>query len=80
MPLAVQRLKASQLPATVSLDDSMGMLPTMKLSMFPQVVVGARISRSGNAIAQSGDLQTLSAPIDVHSEEPVVLTIDEVVP
>ncbi len=80
MPLAIQRVGAERLPLDITLDDSMGMLPSLKLSMFPQVVVGARISRSGNAIAQSGDLQTLSAPIDVHSEEPVVLTIDEVVP
>ena len=80
MPLAIQRLKASQLPLTVTLDDSMGMMPTMKLSMFPQVVVGARISKSGNALPGSGDLQTLSAPIDVHRSEPIELTIDQQVP
>jgi len=80
MPLAIQRLKASQLPLTVTLDESMGMLPTMKLSMFPQVVVGARVSKSGNALPQSGDLQALSAPLDVHRREPVELTIDQQVP
>jgi cytochrome c-type biogenesis protein CcmH len=80
MPLAIQRLKAGQLPLTVTLDDSMGMLPTMKLSMFPQIVVGARVSKSGNAMPQSGDLQKLSAPLDVHSSEPIELTIDQVVP
>jgi cytochrome c-type biogenesis protein CcmH len=80
MPLAIQRLKAAQLPVTVTLDESMGMLPTIKLSMFPQVVVGARVSKSGNAIAQSGDLQVLSAPLDVHATQPIVLRIDQVVP
>lgn len=80
MPLAIQRLKASQLPLTVTLDDSMGMMPTMKLSMFPQVVVGARISKSGNALPSSGDLQTLSAPLDVHRSEPIELAIDQQVP
>jgi cytochrome c-type biogenesis protein CcmH len=80
MPLAIQRMPASQLPTTVVLTDGMGMLPTMKLSQFPQVVVGARISKSGNAIAQSGDLQTLSKPMDVKSTAPVALTIDQVVP
>jgi cytochrome c-type biogenesis protein CcmH len=80
MPLAIQRLKAGQLPATVALDDSMGMLPTMKLSMFPQVIVGARVSKSGNALPQSGDLQTLSPPLDVHRSEAIELTIDSVVP
>jgi len=80
MPLAIQRLKAGQLPLKVTLDDSMGMLPTMKLSMFPQVIVGARVSKSGNAMPQSGDLQTLSAPLDVHRSAAVELKIDSVVP
>ncbi len=80
MPLAIQRLKARQLPITVALDDSMGMLPTMKLSMFAQVIVGARVSKSGNALPQSGDLQTVSAPLDVHRSEPIELKIDSVVP
>jgi cytochrome c-type biogenesis protein CcmH len=80
MPLAIQRLRADQLPITVTLDDSMGMLPSMKLSMFPQVIIGARISKSGNAQAQSGDLQVLSAATDVTSTKPIVLKIDQVVP
>jgi len=80
MPLAIQRLKAGQLPITVTLDDSMSMMPAMTLSKFPQVVVGARVSKSGNAMPQSGDLQVLSAPIDVRRAEPVVLGIDQVVP
>lgn len=80
MPLAVQRLTVADLPAKVSLTEAMGMLPTMKLSQFPQVVVGARISASGNAKAQSGDLQVFSAPLDVASKAPIVLVIDQVVP
>lgn len=80
MPLAIARLRAAQLPATVKLDDSMGMLPTLKLSDVPEVIVGARISRSGNASAQSGDLQVASAPLDVHRRDPIRLTIDSVVP
>lgn len=80
MPLSIERRKASELPLTVVLDDGKGMLPNMKLSMFPQVVVGARVSKSGQAIAQSGDLQALSEPVDVNRKEPVELSIDEVVP
>lgn len=80
MPLAIARLTAAQLPASVTLTDGMGMLPTMKLSQFPQVIVGARISKSGNAIAQSGDLQTLSPPLSTTRSEPLLLTIDQVVP
>ncbi len=80
MPLAIQRLKAAQLPVTVELDDGMAMMPNMKLSKFPQVVVGARVSKSGNAMPQSGDLQTLSAPTDVNRKDTIALTIDQVVP
>lgn len=80
MPLAIQRLTAAQLPASVVLTDGMGMLPTMKLSQFAQIIIGARISKSGQAIAQRGDLQTLSAPIANTRSDPVELTIDQVVP
>ena len=55
MPLAVSRHVVSDLPVTVVLDDTMAMMPAMTLSQFPSVTVGARVSRSGNAIAQPGD-------------------------
>jgi cytochrome c-type biogenesis protein CcmI len=77
MPLAIARLTAAQLPASVTLTDAMGMVPSLTLSRFPQIVVGARISKSGNAIAQSGDLQTLSASATTAQAEPVQLTIAE---
>jgi cytochrome c-type biogenesis protein CcmH len=77
MPLAIVRLTAAQLPATVTLTDAMGMVPSLTLSKFPQVVVGARISKSGNASAQSGDLQTLSASTTTAQVEPVHLVIAE---
>jgi cytochrome c-type biogenesis protein CcmH len=51
------------------------------LSNYSRVVVEARISRSGNPIAQPGDLQAVSAVLDPHSKAPVRLTIDtEVAP
>jgi len=55
MPLAVARIQLADLPATVSLDDSMAMVPAFKLSGFNEVIVGARISITGNPIAQPGD-------------------------
>jgi cytochrome c-type biogenesis protein CcmH len=80
MPLAIQRMSASKLPVTLELTDGMGMLPNMKLSQFPQVIIGARVSKSGNAVAQSGDLQTLTAPLAVSTSTPIKLTIDQIVP
>jgi len=63
MPLAIVRKQARELPATFKLDDSMAMAPDMKLSDFPRLVVGARISKSSNATPQPGDLQGMSATV-----------------
>lgn len=64
-PLAIQRRQVKDLPLELSLDDSMAMSPALRLSSAGQVVIGARISKSGNAMPQPGDLQGLSAPIAV---------------
>jgi cytochrome c-type biogenesis protein CcmI len=79
MPLAIARLTAAQLPASVTLTDAMSMMPNLTLSKFPQIVLGARISKSGNAIAQSGDFQTLSAAVSNYQADPIPLTIDRTV-
>jgi cytochrome c-type biogenesis protein CcmH len=81
MPLALQRLPGAKFPLTVKLDDSMGMMPTLKLSSAPQVVVGARVSKSGVANAQSGDLEVISAPLSPTTQTaPLKLVISQVVP
>lgn len=73
MPLAAQRLTLAELPATVILDDSMAMVEGMNISAFDHLVVSARISRSGSAIAQSGDYL---GQFEVTSNQPeAVLTI-----
>lgn len=78
MPLAIQRVPAGQLPITLKLDESMGMMAGMSLANFERVVIGARVSKSGNAQGQPGDLETLSAPIAWRSAGKVALTIDRV--
>ena len=79
MPLAVLRIPAKELPRDFSLDDSMSMAPGVKLSAAPSVIVEARISKSGNALPQPGDLFGRSAPLKPGATG-VRITIDQVVP
>ena len=65
MPLAILRKQVKDLPITFTLDDSMAMSPATALSSVSQVIVGARISKSGNAMPQAGDLSGQSAPVKV---------------
>jgi len=80
MPLAIVRKQVRDLPVTVKLDDSMAMAPGMVLSKFPELTVGARISKSGNAMAQSGDLQGLQTPVHAADTPALDIMIDSVVP
>jgi cytochrome c-type biogenesis protein CcmH len=57
----------------------MAMMPAMKLSSFPQVRVVARISKSGNAMPQSDDLQGMSSVIS-NSTRDIKIVIDHVMP
>jgi len=78
MPLAVAKLSASMLPAKVTLTDAMGMTPQFTLSSATRVFIGARVSKSGQAIAQAGDLEGNAGVVDVDSKTPVHVTIDKV--
>lgn len=77
MPLAVQRLHATQLPATVRLDDSMAMAPDLRLSNFAAVTVEARVSASGSAQPGAGDWVGTSGPLTGERRD-VELTIGDV--
>jgi cytochrome c-type biogenesis protein CcmH len=79
MPLAILRLKASDLPATFTLTDDMAMTPTMKMSSFPEVVIEARVSKSGQAFTASGDLQGFSEPVKLGHNN-ILIVINKQVP
>jgi cytochrome c-type biogenesis protein CcmH len=79
MPLAIVRAQVKDLPLPFALDDSHAMGPGLGLSTATRVVVGARISRSGRAIPQPGDLEGLSAPVDVGTRD-VRVEISRVLP
>ena len=63
MPLAIVKINLADLPYQFSFDDSMAMMPEMKLSRFADVVIGARVSRSGSATPSAGDLEGISDKI-----------------
>lgn len=79
MPLAIVRKQVRDLPASFSLDESMAMSPGMSIASFPRVVVGARVSKAANAVPQPGDLEGLSAPVEVGAAN-VAIVIDKVLP
>lgn len=79
MPLAIVRKQVKDLPLKFTLDDSTAMSPEMKMSNFEQVVVVARVSKSGNAMSQPGDLQVMSATVKPGTKG-LKLSIDKVVP
>jgi cytochrome c-type biogenesis protein CcmH len=63
MPLAIVRTMARDLPYTYHLDDSNALMPDSKLSQAREVVLVARVSKTGDAKAQPGDLQGVSAAV-----------------
>ena len=76
-PLAVVRLRAGDLPAKFSLDDSLAMSPELKLSAFSEVTLLVRLSKSGNAVAQAGDLEAAPLTVKLGARD-VMLVIDRV--
>jgi cytochrome c-type biogenesis protein CcmH len=78
MPIAAMRIPVNQLPYSFAFDDSFSLMPNRKLSDFSEFLIGARISKSGNAIRASGDIE--ASPIVVQPGATVEITIDSTVP
>ena len=82
MPLAAQRVTLADLPVTITLDDSMAMVDGMNISAFDQLVVSARVTKSGSAIAKTGDYIG-QAELEVKNKGTVTklnLVIDTMIP
>ncbi len=80
MPLAIIRKQAHELPVKVTLDDSSAISPATRLSKFNQVIIVARISKSGDAMPHSGDMQGLSTAVKLREITDVKITINEILP
>lgn len=80
MPLAVQKIQPARLPIEVTLDDSMAMMPTLKLSQFEKWSVTARLTRGGSVQAQSGDYEGTVAVNRADAAKPLALRIDRKIP
>jgi cytochrome c-type biogenesis protein CcmH len=78
MPVAVERHAGGELPFTATLDDVDGPMPTGKLSSQREVELVARVSMSGNAMPQPGDLESSTVRVTLPATRPVALAIDHV--
>lgn len=76
MPLAIIKKRAKELPLTVSLSDADSMMPDIKLSNFKQVNLLARISKSGNAMPQTGDLIGIIEQVGLIDQQPHKIVIN----
>ena len=79
MPVAVLRLQAKDLPAKFVLDDSLAMSPDLPISRFDVLTVEVRVTRSGQAAPQSGDLTGTAAQVTLGKED-LVLLADKMIP
>ncbi len=78
MPLAAKRVRVADLPMDFSLDDADALMPGRTLSSAKAILVEARVSKSGNAISQPGDLKGNVGPVKPGAKG-LRLTIDQVV-
>lgn len=78
-PVAVLRTTTGSWPMKFELNDTFAMFPERKLSTAGKVTVEARISKSGRAIPQTGDLQGVTEPLNVADGKPVRIVIERII-
>ena len=75
MPVAAQKHAVSELPFTAALSDADSPMPTLKLSQLREVELVARLSASGNAMKQDGDVESAPVRVVLPAKHPVTLQI-----
>lgn len=80
VPLAVKRFTVADLPANITLSPADAMSPQFQLTQGAEVLVKAKVSTSGNAISQSGDIESLAVEVVVGTDAAVSLEINQLVP
>ena len=75
-PLAVLRLRVEHWPVSFTLDDADAMIPGRNLSAAKSIQLEARISTTGEALPQPGDLVGTVASVDPHTQQPINISID----
>lgn len=75
MPVAVEKHTVTELPFTATLDDGDSPMPTLKLSQLKEVVLVARLSESGVANKQDGDIESKPVRVTLPAREPIELVI-----
>ena len=79
-PLAVARTVVGALPATIVLDESSAMVPTRSLASVEQVVITARVARSGTVTRTEGDVEGTFGPVVVADAPRARIVISQIVP
>ncbi|MGB1262745.1 MAG: c-type cytochrome biogenesis protein CcmI [Cognaticolwellia sp.] len=80
MPLAAVKIKASDLPLSIVLDDSQAMTPQMRLSSVDKVHVYAVVSMQGSVGIKAGDFKAQALNIDAMDKSPIEMQISALVP
>jgi cytochrome c-type biogenesis protein CcmH/NrfG len=78
-PVAILRTTTGTWPVRFELNDTLAMMPDRKLSTAGMVTIEARVSRSGLAMPQSGDLLGVTNPLDPSAGKPVRIVIERVI-
>ena len=79
-PVAVARTIVGALPATIVLDESNAMVPSLSLATVERALVTARVARSGTANRTTGDVEGTFGPVAVADSAPVRVVISQIVP